>query len=213
VNDSFDRDAANEKKWTRRAAHFDDRSNDIFRFLQWTLISTLKITPPCAFLDLGCGTGWAVRYVARLLAGKGIFVGVDLSIGMIEKARANAAGMQHVTFHQANADDLPFEDNLFDTVICSNSFHHYSKPILALQEARRVLKPGGQIHILDITADDFFIRWIDRRARLSEKEHVKFYGSGEYAGMFSRAGLTYIRSSHFKILYPLKVHQGQKERR
>ena len=74
------------------------------------------------------------------------------------------------------------------------------------------LKPNGRIHSLDVTADDFFIRWIDKRVRAREKEHVKFYGSAEYCSLFTQAGLKPMRSSRVKILYPLKIHVGEKER-
>ena len=155
-----------------------------------------------------------MRYVADLLNGKGRFVGIDISQGMIEKAKNNSIGIPNVDFYQASADDLPFNNDYFDTVICSNSFHHYLQPIVALKEVKRVLKPNGKIHILDITADDFFIRWIDSRVRSRrEEEHVKFYGTTEYADMFAQAGLKHVCSSRLKILYPLKVHVGKKENR
>jgi ubiquinone/menaquinone biosynthesis C-methylase UbiE len=211
VNDASDHDAVNEKKWSHRAANFDDKRYDYFRFLQKELVSSAGIHSPSTFLDLGCGTGWAVRYTANLLEGKGYFVGIDISKGMIEKAKSNSIGLPNMEFYQASADDLPFDSDTFDTIICSNSFHHYSQPIQTLQEVKRVLKPSGKIHILDITADDFFIRWIDRRVSKREKEHVKFYGTKEYACMFTQAGLKHVRSSRLKILYPLKVHVGEKE--
>jgi ubiquinone/menaquinone biosynthesis C-methylase UbiE len=210
MNNPYDHNAANEKKWSRRAANFDNRRYDYFRLLQRLLVRETRIKPACTFLDLGCGTGWAVRYAADLLAGNGRFVGIDLSQGMIEKAKSDSTGLINVEFHQANADDLPFDEGIFDTVICSNSFHHYLRPIEALKEVRRVLKPGGKIQILDITADDALIRWIDKRVKRREKEHVKFYSSAEYAQLFNQAGLKHVRSSRLKILYPLKVHVGEK---
>jgi ubiquinone/menaquinone biosynthesis C-methylase UbiE len=146
-----------------------------------------------------------------LLDGKGKFVGVDISKGMIEKAKSNATGIPNVEFYEASADDLPFDNDYFDTVICSNSFHHYLHPEEALKEVKRVLEPNGRIHILDVTADDFFIRWIDKRVGAREREHVKFYSTMEYASMFSRVGLKHIMSSRVKMLYPLKVHVGGKE--
>lgn len=211
MNNPYDHNTANEKKWSQRATTFDYKRFDYFRFLQKELIASTSIHSPSNFLDLGCGTGWAVGYVAKMLAGKGIFVGLDISKGMIEKARSNAEGIPNVEFHQSSAEDLPFEDNTFDTVICSNSFHHYLHPEVVLKEVKHVLKPSGRIHILDITADDFFIRWIDERIRAREKEHVKFYCTKEYASLFSQAGLKHISSHQLKILYPLKVHVAEKE--
>jgi ubiquinone/menaquinone biosynthesis C-methylase UbiE len=79
MNDLYDHKAANEQKWSQRAATYDDKRFDYFRFMQRELIASAKITSPSNFLDLGCGTGWAVYYVAKLLDGKGKFIGVDIS--------------------------------------------------------------------------------------------------------------------------------------
>jgi ubiquinone/menaquinone biosynthesis C-methylase UbiE len=179
--------------------------------MQRELIALADLRAPADFLDLGCGTGWAVCHAASILKGNGRFVGVDISEGMIAKARSNAVDTANVEFYEASAEQLPFGNDAFDTVICSNSFHHYLHPEEVLKEVRRVLKLNGKIFILDITADDFFIRWIDATVRAREMEHVKFYGTAEYARMFAAAGLKHPWSRRVKILYPLKVHAGVKE--
>jgi ubiquinone/menaquinone biosynthesis C-methylase UbiE len=212
MNVNLDKNTANEQKWSQRAATYDDKRHDYFRFMQKELIYLAKIKPPVNFLDLGCGTGWAVCYAAQLANGEGNFIGIDISKGMIEKSKSNANGLPNVQFYESSSDDLPLESNYFDTIICTNSFHHYSKPESALREAKRVLKPSGRIYILDVTADDFFIRWVDTKVRAKEKEHVKFYGSNEYVAMFNNTGLKHIASQMIKILYPLKVHIGEKNK-
>jgi ubiquinone/menaquinone biosynthesis C-methylase UbiE len=169
------------------------------------------MNPPTIFLDLGCGTGWAVRYVSTQLAGEGKFIGIDISGGMIDKAKEKASDIPSVEFYKASAEDLPFQDNCFDTVICSNSFHHYLHPENALKEVKRILKPKGRISILDITADDFIVRAIDNKVRRNEEEHVKFYSTKEYDVMFTKAGLVHRKSYRLSIFYPLKVHVGEKE--
>lgn len=206
-----DNDTANERKWSLRAVTYDEKRYSYFRFLQKELISLTKIMPPINFLDLGCGTGWAVCYVAKMINGKGNFIGIDISKGMIEKSVNNANGLPNVNFYEASSDHLPLESNYFDTVICTNSFHHYSRPKAALNEVSRVQKSNGRIYILDVTADDFFIRWIDDKVKAKEKEHVKFYSSSEYDAMFNGARLKHVASQRMKILYPLKVHIGEKE--
>jgi ubiquinone/menaquinone biosynthesis C-methylase UbiE len=210
LNTEFDKNVANEQKWSHRAATYDDKRHDYFRFMQSELIGLAGVKAGCNFLDLGCGTGWAVCYAAGIANGSGRFVGIDISKGMIDKARSNAQGQPKVEFYEASADKLPLEADIFDTVICTNSFHHYPRPEAALSEVKRVLKPQGKIYILDVTADDFFIRWVNERVRDREKEHVKFYGSKEYAAMFGQVGLKHVASRMIKILYPLKVHIGEK---
>ena len=212
MHNPHDHHAANDKKWSRRAVTYDDKRHDYFRLMQSQLIASTKLHSPSVFLDLGCGTGWAVRYVATLLNGQGRFVGIDIAKGMIEKAKNNSIGIPNVEFHAASADQLPFDNDIFDTVICSNSFHHYPQPVEALSEVERVLKPNGRIHILDVTADDFFIRWINETVKRREKEHVSFYSTSEYTHMFKQAGLKHIQSRRLNIFYPLKVHIGEREK-
>lgn len=211
MNNSYDHNVANEKKWSRRAVTFDNNKYEFFRILQRELIVSIKLNSPSSFLDLGCGTGWAVRHVAALLKGRGRFVGIDISKGMIEKAKSDSVGIPDVEFYEANADKLPFENDAFDNVICTNSFHHYIQPLEVLKEIRRVLKTKGKIYILDVTADDFFIIWINKMVKAREREHVNFYSTAEFAHMFDQAGLKHIQSRRFKIYYPLKVHVGGKD--
>jgi ubiquinone/menaquinone biosynthesis C-methylase UbiE len=109
--------------------------------MQQALISSIKIKSPIYLLDLGCGTGWAVRYVARKMNENGKFVGIDISGAMIDKAKVNSIGLQNVEFYKANSEDLPFPNNYFETIICSNSFHHYLHPEIVLCEVKRTLKP------------------------------------------------------------------------
>jgi SAM-dependent methyltransferase len=68
-------------------------------------------------------------------------VGVDLSAGMVEQARAHQPGVE---FMQASADALPFADATFDVVTARHMLYHVPDVASALQEFRRVLKPGGR---------------------------------------------------------------------
>jgi ubiquinone/menaquinone biosynthesis C-methylase UbiE len=199
----------NGQQWDRWAKTFDNKWNAPFRYLQKKVISLTNLQNNMNFLDLGCGTGWAVRYASTVLKGQGNFIGIDMSEGMITKAKENAAEYKNVSFYKASSEELPLENNYFDVIICTMSFHHYLNPGKALSEAHRVLKPKGRIYILDGTTDDFITRWIDSLARKIEKIHVKQYSTAEYRQMFLEANLKYIKNQ-IVLFYPLKVHIGEK---
>jgi ubiquinone/menaquinone biosynthesis C-methylase UbiE len=205
---SIDHNKENEKKWDRRSESYDDKRFDYFRLMQKKAIARITKKDPMNFLDLGCGTGWAVRYVSKLSEGRGKFIGIDISNGMIEKARTNSQGFENVEFFKASAEEIPFDDSFFDTIICTNSFHHYLYPDKVLKEVFRVLKPDGMIYILDVTSDDFFIRWINRKVQKKEKAHVSFYSTSQYNEMFTKSGLKPVKSK--KLSYPLKLHIAEK---
>ena len=58
-----------------------------------------------------------------------------------------------------DCENLPFEENSFDAIICSNSFHHYPNPEKFFESAKRVLRPGGRLILQDYTAPKFIL-WI-----------------------------------------------------
>ena len=66
--------------------------------------------------------------------------GLDLTPRMVEVA--DAKGIGNARFVVGDAEDLPFDDASFDTIICANSFHHYPNPRAFFGEASRVLRPS-----------------------------------------------------------------------
>ncbi len=206
MSDHFQRNA---QKWNLRAETYDKKRFDFFRMMQERTIALLPVKPEMLFLDMGCGTGWAVCHVAGLAEQRGAFYGIDLAPKMIEKAKENSRDSKNVYFYEANAEALAFENDFFDVILCTNSFHHYPHPAKALDEVRCVLKPGGQIGIMDFTADGPILRMIDRVIKSREPEHVRFYSTQEYRSLYAQAKLKYVAAK--MIAYPMmKVHIGEK---
>lgn len=95
-------------------------------------------------LDAGCGVGWG----SMLLAGAGAesVVAVDISPVAIEAARERE-GAEDVDFRVSDLEDLPLEDDSVDVVVCFEAIEHVYRPAVALDEVRRVLRPGGMLLI------------------------------------------------------------------
>jgi ubiquinone/menaquinone biosynthesis C-methylase UbiE len=130
---------------------------------------------------------------------------------MIEKAIKNSSGCRNIHFCQTSADKLPFGDNHFDFIICSNSFHHYFNPDKVLGEVYRVLKPKGRIYILDLSGDGLIAKIVDRFFRQFSPAHVKHHSTKEYRALFSNAGLNYVADMvSGRIVLQMKVHVGEK---
>ena len=100
-------------------------------------------------LDVGCGTGALTRALAARVGTGGTVTGLDPSEPMLEYARRRAPGnCDHV---MGEAQDLPFDDDSFDTIASSYAVHHIpaaARPA-AFAEMRRVLRPGGRLLIAD----------------------------------------------------------------
>lgn len=104
-----------------------------------------KETSPLRVLDVGCGAGTQCFLYAEL--GHGV-VGVDINAPLIEIARkrartANIAG----EFHLGSAAALPFEDGSFDVCLLNELLEHVPEWQRCLDEATRVLKPGGILYV------------------------------------------------------------------
>jgi ubiquinone/menaquinone biosynthesis C-methylase UbiE len=202
----------NEETWDSRAeSWFDRRFSFQSYYLIWMqdkLVSLLRMGDNPNLLDLGCGVGRAVLEAARVANGRGEFYGVDISSKMIEKAETSSTNYKNVHFRKVNAEELPFDNDFFDLIICSNAFHHYFSPDNVLRQVYRVLKPNGRIYILDPTADDFFMRMLDRLVKKLEPAHVKLYSTQEYQALFAKVGLHYVFTK--SVMLSVKVHLAEK---
>jgi arsenite methyltransferase len=105
-----------------------------------------------AVLDIGCGAGVDSLVAAVLVGAGGHVTGIDVTPAMIERARANQArlSLANVTFQVGEAEALPFPDGTFDAVISNGVFNLSLDKAKALQEAHRVLKPGGRLMLADM---------------------------------------------------------------
>lgn len=109
-----------------------------------------------AVLDVGCGTG---EIVARLAAKypRASFVGVDLEEPHLARAAARCAAFgERVRFERGDAMALPFADDEFDLVVCRHVIQAVPDARRVLSEIRRVVRPGGRVHLI---AEDYGMLW------------------------------------------------------
>lgn len=102
-------------------------------------------------LDIGCGSGSALRYACRFLTG-GRATGIDPSPAMIrvaERQSQNQELPQGISFHVSGAEALPLPDDSVDVAFAINSLHHWADQQAGLAEVRRVLAPTGRLILLE----------------------------------------------------------------
>jgi ArsR family transcriptional regulator len=153
---------ASRRFFAASAAHWDQLRDDLFgsRFLFRALLGLLPASWIVA--DLGCGTGSLLlalrRHVARV-------IGVDASDEMLAAAAsrlredddslAAAAGARsEVELRRGSLEALPIEDGAVDAATMVLVLHHLPAPGAALDEAFRVLKPGGRLLVVDMAPHD-----------------------------------------------------------
>ena len=114
----------------------------------------LRIVPHVDIADLGSGEGLIAELLARR-ARK--VIAVDNSEKIIsfgaEKAKKN--GLKNLEFRLGDLESPPINANSFDIVVLSQALHHATDPARALASAQKILRPGGQILILDLLEHDF----------------------------------------------------------
>jgi SAM-dependent methyltransferase len=116
-------------------------------------VDRLGLRPGTRVLDVACGTGNLAIPAAR--AGATV-TGADIATNLLDQARARAASEDlQITFEQGDAEQLPYEDAGFDTVVSMFGVMFAPRPELVAAELLRVTRPGGTIALANWTAGGF----------------------------------------------------------
>lgn len=150
--------------------------------MQRKVLENVPVNNKSSVLDVGCGTGKALRYLAK----KGVrkLTGMDLSPGMIKQARKKLG--KKAVLKVGSVDKIPFKVNSFDFVLNTEAFHHFPDPQKSVNEMKRVLKKGRSLYLADFSFSSNIIRWLFKAL---EPGHVKIYSSDEFHHLFHNAGL------------------------
>jgi SAM-dependent methyltransferase len=111
-------------------------------------------------LDLACGPGNFSREFAPAVGPAGLVVGVDASATMLERGgrELRASSTQNLVLFRASATALPFREASFDACCCFAALHLFDDPFAALDEIRRVLRPGGRIALMTSVRRELTLR-------------------------------------------------------
>jgi len=177
------------------------------------LIRQAQIEPGHRVLDLGCGTGTLTILVKQTQPQSDV-VGLDGDPKVLEIARAKAtkAGAE-ITFDHGMASKMPYPDHSFDRVLSSLVLHHLTteNKQLALHEVYRILRPSGELHVVDFgRPHTAWARLISRS--LERFEEVEDNLKGLLPGMFRLAGFDRVAETarYGTVFGTLSLYQGQR---
>jgi SAM-dependent methyltransferase len=144
-----------------------------------------------ALLDIGSGSGTDSLIASLLVGGSGTVWGVDMTEAMLEKFRRNieAMGALNVQTLAGNAEEIPLPNAVLDVVTSNGVLNLVPDKPRAFREIARVLKPGGQLQISDISLE----KPVSEKARTDPKLWAECVVGAvleeDYLGMLRAAGL------------------------
>jgi phosphatidylethanolamine/phosphatidyl-N-methylethanolamine N-methyltransferase len=149
-------------RWYDGMTALSERSASRWRRQLWASVAGPNI------LEVGVGTGQNMRFYpagARIVA-------VDLSPGMLRRAELRARGLRiSAELRTGDAQALEFPDASFDDVVATFVFCSVPDPVLGLAECRRVLRPGGRLHLLEhVRAEGRLSGWLMDRLNVAVRE-------------------------------------------
>jgi demethylmenaquinone methyltransferase/2-methoxy-6-polyprenyl-1,4-benzoquinol methylase len=164
-------------------------------------------------LEICAGTG----YVARLIAAKWPDVEIDaldlspesLALG---RRRAASAGLSNVHYVDANAADMPFEDNAYDAVISCLGLHEIPTPerVKAIAETTRVLRAGGRLIAVDLDRPRRGTSLFDGYMRITEKPYARDALGAGLLDVITDAGFNVIEHRHAaRLIEPYQLIEAR----
>jgi ubiquinone/menaquinone biosynthesis C-methylase UbiE len=165
------KNAANLSARANLHVQFSTNKQGLFAWL----FERMDIPSPARILEIGAGPAWFWdANAARIPAGWDITLS-DFSAGMLDEARATLHSLSHpFHFEQIDAQQIPYADGTFDTVIANFMMYHVPDRPKALGEIRRVLKPGGKL-IVSTNGENHMRETYDLMAKFSDDgEHPVF---------------------------------------
>ncbi|HZF09560.1 MAG TPA: methyltransferase domain-containing protein [Thermoanaerobaculia bacterium] len=185
--------------YDRLAAVYDRRWARYIRATTRATLARLALRPGEQLLDLGCGTGALLRELVLESAAPRL-CGVDLSLAMLACARASLPPAVPLALGDVGA--LPYPSGSFDVVVSISSFHYWPHPEEALQEIRRVLRPGGRLVITDWCADFLACRICEWIVRRFDHAHQRIYGKARCRQLLEAAGLAEVAVESYSAPWP-----------
>lgn len=158
TSDQYKKLSLNE--FTKAAKLYETDSAGVYKICQKDypeILEEIEKEPFENLLDCGCGPA-PMEFLLSQKYPEKHFTGIDLTPAMIELAKSK--NIPNADFIVGDCENLPFDENSFDLIICSMSAHHYPNIQIFFDSVYKCLKPNGRFVLRDMTSDNKIFRWI-----------------------------------------------------
>jgi ubiquinone/menaquinone biosynthesis C-methylase UbiE len=191
--DAEDYKIESREKFHKQAEKYDSGNKGKHaRSLYESVINKLDELSFNNLLDVGCGTGNLLKLISTRYDVQ--ISGVDLTPKMLNITRIKLG--DEADLKVADSEELPFDNDKFDMVICTDSFHHYPHPEKVLVEIRRVLQQDGMLLIADPYTPAPLRQLVNLYFKLSRSGDVKVYPESDIRKLLEEAGFISIEYEH-----------------
>lgn len=213
------------REWRESAFYWRKHSDvirTIFQPLTDALIEEAHILEGQSVLDVAGGSGEPSLTIAKTIGPTGSVICTDAAAEMVDAARyqAQRRGIKNVAFQQCSAELLPFENQVFDAVVCRLGAMFFPDPVAALREMLRVTKSGGVVslvvwnrsevnpffHVVSKIIEPYFD---SAPADANAPGAFRFAERGELADLLRQAGASGVKERvlKFQIAAPISVKE------
>ncbi len=153
------------------------------------MVKSLELKPEDRILDVSAGTGLLAEAAINKFGPFEQYIVNDPSSNMLEISKYRLRYKDNVEYTSHYAEELPFDDNSFDHLLCLNAFHYYTDQKKALANFRRVLKDGGNLWLLNWNRVGLFVI-ANYFIKLLSKENISTHSLGEMKELLAESGFS-----------------------
>ncbi len=184
------------REYADLAARYERRWSFYVRATSRETMARFEMEPTGSLLDVGCGTGALLQALSENYPQTRL-AGMDPCPEMLDVARHRLH--DSVELKEGWAERIPYSDRTFDCVVSCNAFHYIRRPLAALAEMQRVLRPGGTLVITDWCDDYLACRICDWYLRIFNAAHYRTYRAKECKGLLEEIGVMEVTVKKYKI--------------
>lgn len=145
------------------------------------IIEKINLNKNYSLLDVGCGTGEILNIIAEKYKKVNLY-GIDISPKMIKIAKTKSHAKK-INYICGDSEKLPYDDNSFDIVITSESFHHYPNPQKVLNEFKRVIKKNGKLILCDMYRPIIIRNFMNFMFKFTRTGDIRIYTKKEIVNL------------------------------